>query len=127
MGFMVLDQQLGCLWQKDYLFSVFLFGYINYLDRNNFSKFLCVIKGYSKFIQCLMVYKNGGKFYIYFGSYDGYINYWDLEIGENDFFVGKGYMNQVFRMIVDELGQFISCSMDDIVWYISFMLWDYSG
>lgn len=44
MGSSVLDQQLGCLWQKDHLLSVSLSGYINYLDRNNPSKPLRVIK-----------------------------------------------------------------------------------
>lgn len=44
MGSTVLDQQLGCLWQKDHLLSVSLSGYINYLDRNNPSKPLRVIK-----------------------------------------------------------------------------------
>lgn len=44
MGSNVLDQQLGCLWQKDHLLSVSLSGYINYLDKNNPSKPLRVIK-----------------------------------------------------------------------------------
>lgn len=44
MGSTVLDQQLGCLWQKDHLLSISLSGYINYLDRNNPSKPLRVIK-----------------------------------------------------------------------------------
>lgn len=29
------DQQLGCLWQQDYLLTVSLSGQINYLDINN--------------------------------------------------------------------------------------------
>lgn len=44
MGSNVLDQQLGCLWQKDHLLSISLSGYINYLDKNNPSKPLQVIK-----------------------------------------------------------------------------------
>ncbi|XP_016864369.1 WD repeat-containing protein 1 isoform X1 [Homo sapiens] len=127
MGSTVLDQQLGCLWQKDHLLSVSLSGYINYLDRNNPSKPLHVIKGHSKSIQCLTVHKNGGKSYIYSGSHDGHINYWDSETGENDSFAGKGHTNQVSRMTVDESGQLISCSMDDTVRYTSLMLRDYSG
>ncbi|EPY81506.1 WD repeat-containing protein 1-like protein [Camelus ferus] len=74
MGSNVLDQQLGCLWQKDHLLSISLSGYINYLDKNNPSKPLRVIKGHSKSIQCLTVHKNGGKSYIYSGSHDGHIN-----------------------------------------------------
>lgn len=44
MGSNVLDQQLGCLWQKDYLLTISLSGYINYLDKNNPNKPLRVIK-----------------------------------------------------------------------------------
>ncbi|XP_058286077.1 WD repeat-containing protein 1 isoform X4 [Hylobates moloch] len=127
MGSTVLDQQLGCLWQKDHLLSVSLSGYINYLDKNNPSKPLRIIKGHSKSIQCLTVHKNGGKSYIYSGSHDGHINIWDSETGENDSFAGKGHTNQVSRMTVDESGQLISCSMDDTVRYTSLMLRDYSG
>ncbi|XP_077877163.1 WD repeat-containing protein 1 isoform X2 [Ictidomys tridecemlineatus] len=127
MGSSVLDQQLGCLWQKDHLLSISLSGYINYLDKNNPSKPLRVIKGHSKSIQCLTVHKNGGKSYIYSGSHDGHINYWDSETGENDSFSGKGHTNQVSRMTVDESGQLVSCSMDDTVRYTNLMLRDYSG
>ncbi|XP_040822262.1 WD repeat-containing protein 1 isoform X1 [Ochotona curzoniae] len=127
MGSNVLDQQLGCLWQKDHLLSVSLSGYINYLDKNNPSKPLRVVKGHSKSIQCLTVHKNGGKSYIYSGSHDGHINYWDSETGENDSFAGKGHTNQVSRMTVDESGQLVSCSMDDTVRYTNLTLRDYSG
>lgn len=44
MGSNILDQQLGCLWQNDHLLSISLSGYINYLDKNNPSKPLRVIK-----------------------------------------------------------------------------------
>ncbi|KAJ6659379.1 hypothetical protein lerEdw1_019111 [Lerista edwardsae] len=74
MGSNVLDQQLGCLWQKDHLLTLSLSGYINYLDKNNPDKPLRIIKGHSKSIQCLTVHKNGGKSYIYSGSHDGHIN-----------------------------------------------------
>ncbi|XP_049645747.1 WD repeat-containing protein 1 isoform X1 [Suncus etruscus] len=127
LGSNVLDQQLGCLWQKDHLLSLSLSGYINYLDKNNPSKPLQVIKGHSKSIQCLTVHSNGGKSYIYSGSHDGHINYWDAETGENDAFTGKGHTNQVSRMAVDESGQLVSCSMDDTVRYTNLELRDYSG
>ncbi|KAL4679504.1 hypothetical protein H8959_009154 [Pygathrix nigripes] len=131
MGSTVLDQQLGCLWQKDHLLSVSLSGYINYLDRNNPSKPLRVIKGHSKSIQCLTVHKNGGKEHPAVPGAGLFLNpalhYWDSETGENDSFAGKGHTNQVSRMTVDESGQLISCSMDDTVRYTSLTLRDYSG
>lgn len=44
MGSQVEDQQVGCIWQDSYLLSVSLSGYINYLDVNNPSKPLRVLK-----------------------------------------------------------------------------------
>ena len=44
MGADVMDQQLGCLWQKDHLLSISLSGYINYLDKNNPDRPLRTIK-----------------------------------------------------------------------------------
>ncbi|EHB03648.1 WD repeat-containing protein 1 [Heterocephalus glaber] len=126
MGSTVLDQQLGCLWQKDHLLSISLSGYINYLDKNNPSKPLRVIKGHSKSIQCLTVHRNGSKA----GStllLNCALHYWDSETGENDSFSGKGHTNQVCRMTVDESGRLVSCSMDDTVRYTSLTLRDYSG
>ncbi|ELK28112.1 WD repeat-containing protein 1 [Myotis davidii] len=121
MGSNVLDQQLGCLWQKDHLLSISLSGYINYLDKNNPSKPLRVIKGHSKSIQCLTVHKNGGKSDFSLMP----PHYWDSETGENDSFTGKGHTNQVSRMTVDESGQLVSCSMDDTVRYTNLTLRDY--
>jgi hypothetical protein len=34
-GSAIEDMQVGCLWQGEYLLSVSLSGYINYLDREN--------------------------------------------------------------------------------------------
>ncbi len=45
MGTTVQDMQVGCLWQGDFLLSVSLSGYINYLDPNNPSKPMRIIKG----------------------------------------------------------------------------------
>ena len=44
MGNQVEDQQVSCLWQGSYLLSVSLSGYINYLDVNDPSKPLRVIR-----------------------------------------------------------------------------------
>uniref|UniRef100_A0A6I8PWJ9 WD repeat-containing protein 1 n=1 Tax=Xenopus tropicalis TaxID=8364 RepID=A0A6I8PWJ9_XENTR len=127
LGTEVLDQQLGCLWQKDYLLSVSLSGYINYLDKNNPSRPLRVIKGHNKSIQCMTVHNSDGRSTIYTGSHDGHINYWDAETGENDTFTGKGHTNQVSRMDLDSSNQLITCSMDDTVRYTSLTSKDYSS
>ncbi|KAK8769080.1 hypothetical protein V5799_014456 [Amblyomma americanum] len=52
MGSDVMDQQVSCLWQGDYLLSVSLSGFINYLDINNPEKPLRVIKVRASYLQC---------------------------------------------------------------------------
>ncbi|XP_035618777.1 WD repeat-containing protein 1-like [Oncorhynchus keta] len=127
MGADVMDQQLGCLWQKDHLLSISLSGYINYLDKSNPDKPLRTIKGHSKSIQSLTVHKNKGRAYIYSGSHDGHINYWDAETGENNCFSGKGHSNLVTKMAVDEADQLVTCSMDDTVRFTSMTKKEYSA
>uniref|UniRef100_A0A667X1Q9 WD repeat domain 1 n=1 Tax=Myripristis murdjan TaxID=586833 RepID=A0A667X1Q9_9TELE len=138
MGADVADQQLGCLWQKDYFLSVSLSGFINYLDKNNPDRPIRVIKGHSKSIQSLTVHKNEGRTYIYSGSHDGHINilsysltfpvhYWDAETGDNDDFLGKGHSNQVSKMVVDDTNQLVTCSMDDTLRYTDLNKKEYSA
>ena len=45
MGSAIEDMQVGCLWQGDYLLSVSLSGNINYLDVNNPSQPIRIVKG----------------------------------------------------------------------------------
>ncbi|XP_041639671.1 WD repeat-containing protein 1 [Cheilinus undulatus] len=127
MGTDVADQQLGCLWQKDHLLSISLSGYINYLDKNNPDRPIRVIKGHSKSIQCLVVHNSKGQQYIYSGSNDGHINYWDADSGENDCFSGKGHTNLVSKMAVTEADELVTCSMDDTLRYTSINKKEYSG
>ncbi|XP_053560114.1 WD repeat-containing protein 1 [Bombina bombina] len=126
LGSDVLDQQLGCLWQNNYLLSISLSGYINYLDKNNPNKPLRVIKGHNKSIQCMTVHKKDGRPTIFTGSHDGHINYWDAETGENDTFNGKGHSNQVSSMAIDDSNLLVTCSMDDTVRYTSCISKDYN-
>ncbi|XP_034543237.1 WD repeat-containing protein 1 [Notolabrus celidotus] len=117
MGSDVTDQQLGCLWQKDHLLGISLSGYINYLDKNNPDRPIRVIKGHSKSIQCLTVHKSEGRPYIYSGSNDGHVNYWDAHTGENNCFSGKGHSNLVSKMAFNEAEELVTCSMDDTLRY----------
>uniref|UniRef100_A0A7N9AU10 WD repeat domain 1 n=1 Tax=Mastacembelus armatus TaxID=205130 RepID=A0A7N9AU10_9TELE len=141
MGNEVMDQQLGCLWQKDHLLSISLSGYINYLDKNNPDRPIRTIKGHTKSIQCLTVHKSEGRAYIYSGSHDGHINilsppflsltfvshYWDAETGKNDCFKGKGHSNQVSKMAFNEANELVTCSMDDTLRYTSISKKEYSA
>ncbi|XP_067894170.1 WD repeat-containing protein 1 [Heterodontus francisci] len=127
MGSDVLDQQLGCLWQQNYLLSVSLSGYINYLDETNPSKPLRVLKGHSKSVQSLNVHTIDGKCSIYSGSYDGHINYWDAPTGENDAFAGKGHTNLVSSMVINDSSELVSCGMDDTVRFADLIKKEYKA
>ncbi|XP_035388007.1 WD repeat-containing protein 1 [Electrophorus electricus] len=127
LGSDVLDQQLGCLWQRDHLLSISLSGFINYLDKNNPSRPLRIIKGHSKAIQCVTVHKEDGRSVIYSGGQDGHINYWDAETGENEGITGKGHSNMVAKMAVDESHRLVTCSMDDSVRYTDLSKKEYSA
>uniref|UniRef100_A0A3Q3B7L4 WD repeat domain 1 n=1 Tax=Kryptolebias marmoratus TaxID=37003 RepID=A0A3Q3B7L4_KRYMA len=127
LGSEVADQQLGCLWQKDHLLSISLSGYINYLDKNNPDRPIRTIKGHTKSIQCVTVHKSEGRSYIYSGSHDGHINILSQHTGENDCFKGKGHSNQVSKMVMDEGGHLVSCSMDDTLRFTDLNKKEYSA
>uniref|UniRef100_W5MUS3 WD repeat domain 1 n=1 Tax=Lepisosteus oculatus TaxID=7918 RepID=W5MUS3_LEPOC len=98
--------------------------------KNNYYKQIRVFifnKGHSKSIQSLTIHKNNGRSYIYSGSHDGHINYWDAETGENDDFSGKGHSNLVSKMAVDESNHLVTCSMDDTVRFTSVTKKEYSA
>uniref|UniRef100_A0AAY5EFC1 Anaphase-promoting complex subunit 4 WD40 domain-containing protein n=1 Tax=Electrophorus electricus TaxID=8005 RepID=A0AAY5EFC1_ELEEL len=126
LGSDVLDQQLGCLWQRDHLLSISLSGFINYLDKNNPSRPLRIIKGHSKAIQCVTVHKEDGRSVIYSGVCVC-VHYWDAETGENEGITGKGHSNMVAKMAVDESHRLVTCSMDDSVRYTDLSKKEYSA
>ncbi|KAL4231125.1 WD repeat-containing protein 1 [Mactra antiquata] len=55
MGENLSDMQVGCLWSGDYIMTLSLSGYINYLDRNNPSTPIRIQKGHNKTITSLVV------------------------------------------------------------------------
>ncbi|XP_041368870.1 WD repeat-containing protein 1-B-like [Gigantopelta aegis] len=114
MGTDLMDMQVGCLWQGNFILTVSLSGFINYLDINNPAKPYRVIKGHNKPITSMAV--NADKSTIFTGSSDGRINYWDAESGENDVLSGKGHKNQIQDMKIDN-DDLVTVGIDD-----SFML-----
>ncbi|XP_006815647.1 WD repeat-containing protein 1-B-like [Saccoglossus kowalevskii] len=95
MGTTINDQQVGCLWQGDYLLSVSLSGYINYLDKNNPSTPLRIIKGHNKSITAMSAVLYENKSTLYTGSHDGIVNHWSVESGVAESVEGNGHSNQV--------------------------------
>ena len=120
MGEDLLDQQVSCLWQGKHILSVSLSGFINYLDENNNSKPIRVIKGHNKSITSLAVNKKSQPPIIYTGSHDGFITHWNSSNGENDRAKGNGHQNQVQDMKIKESsGDVITVGLDDTLKIIS--------
>lgn len=97
MGSTFLDQQLGCLRQKDHLLSISLSTSITWTKTTLQTS----ADHHSNLTQCVRVHKND-KSYIYSGNHNGHINCWDFEMVKNDPFAGKGHTNQLSRMTVGE-------------------------
>lgn len=114
MGNDVLDQQVSCLWQNNHLLSVSLSGFINYLDVNNPSKPLRVVKGHNRTITSLTANTSSETKEIYTGSCDGYITHWNPSNGEHDRILGKHHANQVTGLVFDGNNRVYSVGFDDM-------------
>ena len=117
MGSDLLDQQVSCLWQGKHLLSVSLSGFINYLDVNNPSKPLRVVKGHNKSITAMAIQQQPGSSsssFIFTGSHDGCVTRWDSETGDNERCAGPTHANQVAGMVLDQ-SKLYSCGLDDVV------------
>ncbi|KAI9321844.1 WD40-repeat-containing domain protein [Dichotomocladium elegans] len=114
MGSSVEDQQVGNLWQGDWLLSTSLSGDINYLDKNT-GKVSRSVSGHSKAITALAIASDDTLFS---GSYDGRVCSWSLG-SQSDHteavpFQGENHSNQVVSIQV-ELGKLISAGYDDMI------------
>ncbi|CAG9833138.1 unnamed protein product [Diabrotica balteata] len=110
LGNTVDDQQVSCLWQGDYLLTVSLNGFINYLDVNDPTKPLRVIKGHNKPITALTLSED--RTTMYTASHDGFVTNWNVESGENNRVAGAGHGNQVNGIKVSEETVY-TCGIDD--------------
>ncbi|KAJ5066594.1 wd repeat-containing protein [Anaeramoeba ignava] len=103
-------QQLGTLWQGNYLLSLSLAGTISYLDINNPSKPIRQIQGHNKSIKHISYSKQENT--IFSGDYNGNIYAWEVGKGSINGFTNTGHTNQITSM--DIIGdQLISVGFDD--------------
>ncbi|XP_037909173.1 actin-interacting protein 1 isoform X2 [Hermetia illucens] len=110
MGTAVEDQQVSCLWQGEHILTVSLSGFISYLDVNNPTKPLRVIKGHNKPITVLGL--SDDRSTIYTGSHDGAVTNWNSGNGVNDRVSGNGHGNQMNGIC--SWGDFVyTCGIDD--------------
>ncbi|XP_034656301.1 actin-interacting protein 1 [Drosophila subobscura] len=110
MGATVDDQQVSCLWQGDNLITVSLSGVITYLNVEDPSKPLRVVKGHNKPITVLGL--SDDRSTIYTGSHDGVVTNWNSGSGVNDRITGTGHGNQINGIAA--WGDFVyTCGIDD--------------
>nr|KAJ3422867.1 WD repeat-containing protein 1 [Polyrhizophydium stewartii] len=93
------DQQVGSLWQGQFLISLSLSGDINYLDPRAGTKPTRVVRGHAKAITSLAVDSNKT---LYSGSYDGRI----VSIAANQSKIVTAAMDDSVRSITAESGSF---------------------
>lgn len=128
-GNQVEDQQVGCLWQNNHLISVGLSGnisYLNFNDPTSESPILRSVKGHNKSITALQVTSD----YMFSGSHDGLIIYWDVKTGQMDSVKPgscKGHTNQVQGIAHSQLtNELVSIGLDDTVKFISLDRFEYT-
>ncbi|KAI9301642.1 hypothetical protein BJ944DRAFT_168717, partial [Cunninghamella echinulata] len=112
----VENQQVGNLWQNDWLISTSLSGEFNYLDKNS-GKVSRTIDGHSKAITSLAVTPDDT---LLTGSYDGRIYSWsygkDTDHTQAVRLDGENHSNQVTSLAVGDgsgVSSFFSVGMDD--------------
>lgn len=108
------NQQVGSLWQGDWILSTSLSGEINYLDKNT-GKVSHSISGHAKAITALAITQDDT---LYTGSYDGRVCAWSLgEEGDQIKAVNLGgecHSNLVVGLEADG-DRVFSAGMDDMV------------
>lgn len=112
IGKTVDDMLVGCLWQGENIIAVALSGYIYYLNKNDPSTPLRIIKGHNKPVTALSVSEDQST--LYTADQMGRIVLWNAASGENDIIEGKGHSGQVQDMTVSD-GNLISVAMDDTI------------
>jgi len=119
----VEDQQVGTLWQGDFLISLSLGGDLTYLDPNNPSAPLQVLKGHNKLITSLAF--DSTHNHLFTGSYDAIINKWDPNTALARSLSGKGHTNQVTSIRIQG-ENVVTCGMDDSVRITSLVTGEYN-
>lgn len=124
MGDEVEDQQLGCLWSGDFMISVSLSGYINYLDART-PRPVRVVKGHNKPITKMIKDKDAGTL-VTSGS-DGRVIAWDVVDGSGSVIEGEGHncqVNGLHRIHGTKVG---SVGIDDTLKYFDLDLKKFSA
>lgn len=124
-GDAMTDQQYSSLWMGNYILSVSLSGYINYIDRNDPSKPARVLRGHAKSINKVLVLPGGAHVT---GDISGIMLKWNTESGYADAFSGAGHTNKISGLAYDATNkQVISVAWDDKVKFTCVQSLDYAS
>jgi len=102
-------QQLGCLWQNEWLLSIGLNGYLNYLDESS-GKVEKTAYGHQNFVTALAYHKPSDS--LFSGSYDSVQVRWNRTDASTELFEGTPHSNQISQYSLDG-DSLYSASMDD--------------
>lgn len=113
MGNNVEDQQVGCLWSGNFLLSVSLSGFINYLDPRSPSKPVKVIAGHNKPITRMVKGHDDSNPTLITAGSDGRVVEWSVADGSTRTMQGDGHGSQVTGLKQTSGAQMASVGMDD--------------
>eukprot|EP00842_Homolaphlyctis_polyrhiza_P005756 jgi/Hompol1/6181/HPOL_002220-RA len=103
------EQQVGSLWQGQFLLSLSLSGNLNYFDPNSGNKPTRIIKGHSKSLTSIAIDEHKT---LYTASYDGRVCSWTDGKEGAHVITGAGHTNQVTSLVSGK-GKVFSAGMDD--------------
>lgn len=113
IGDAIEDQQLGCLWSGDYMISVSLSGFINYLDPRTPDKPVKVVAGHNKPITKMIRGGEEGNPTLITGGADGRMVEWTVGDGTTKLVTGEGHSSQINGLKRGQGTRVASVGIDD--------------
>jgi WD40 repeat protein len=107
----VEDQQVGCLWQGDYLISLSLRGDLSYIDPKS-GEVVKVLRGHNKSINSISFDHSSST--IYTGGVEAVIASWDQHTSANRAISGKPHTNHVVSVNVQQTN-LVSVALDETI------------
>jgi WD40 repeat protein len=107
----VEDQQVGCLWQGDYLISLSLRGDLSYIDPNS-GQVVRVLRGHNKSINSVSFDHSSST--IFTGGVEAVVASWDRETSANKAINGKPHTNHVVAVAAQK-DHLITVALDETV------------
>uniref|UniRef100_A0A914CY87 Translation initiation factor beta propellor-like domain-containing protein n=1 Tax=Acrobeloides nanus TaxID=290746 RepID=A0A914CY87_9BILA len=108
------DQQLSVMWLKNFIVSVSLSGFVNFIDPETAS-IARIIKGHNKPITALTL--SHDKKYLFTADFEGNITRWSISNGSSERVTPAIHKSQVSGLTILKEGVVASIGWDDTVAY----------